>query len=76
MNTCLGGRNARQFAAAHSVNEQTFYNWLNKYDKGEFSADRVTPSPGQKRARSATNGPSFTIEKKLELIDLFKQQGA
>jgi transposase-like protein len=71
----VGGRNARQFAAANSINEQTFYNWLNKYEKGELSAESVAANPKQKRSRAGGNCPSFTIVKKMELIDLFKQQG-
>jgi hypothetical protein len=46
----VGGRNARQFAASNGINEQTFYNWISKYEKGEFVE---SSNPYQKRVRSS-----------------------
>lgn len=84
-----GGRNARAFAAAHGVNEQTFYNWVSKFDKGlltpldeehnivgEDGEVRVAETPGkQRRRRNRFNAVSLPIEKKLELIRAFYAEG-
>jgi transposase-like protein len=53
-----GGRNVRSFANANGINEQTFYNWVHKYDKGSFPS---SPNPKRKRARES-NYPTVEAE--------------
>jgi transposase-like protein len=45
-----GGRNVRVFAAANDINEQTFYNWVHRYDRGRFLN---SPNPTRKRIRES-----------------------
>jgi transposase-like protein len=72
-----GGRDARAFAANHGVNEQTFYNWIHKFEKGEL----VTDNPDERRRKTVKKPPakrlpgtvrSFTYAKKMEMIKLFR----
>jgi hypothetical protein len=54
----IGGRNAREFAANNGINEQTFYNWISKYDRGEFVE---ASNPYQKRFFSS-HFPAVEVE--------------